>query len=29
MGINSRKLCEEKYDVHQVNNAILSELKIS
>jgi len=29
MGKNSRKLCEEKYDVHQVNSTILSELNIS
>ena len=28
MGSNSRKLCEEKYDVHLVNNEIFSTLKI-
>ena len=28
MGSNSRELCEEKYDVHIVNNEILSTLKI-
>ena len=28
MGQQSRKLCEEKYDVHSVNHDILSALKI-
>jgi len=28
MGLQSRKLCEEKYDVHSVNHAILSALHV-
>ncbi len=28
MGENSRKICVEKYDVHQVNSVIMSELNI-